>query len=246
MMIIVAGDVMCIVSIRLLKSLFIVSVCRSLVSSTPACSTTDPTLSSPFRIAGICAETSRARAPGKQLVCTLPSANVARTCRTMESPTITASRSVSRRGAKQFWVEISKSGGGGEGEVVARGLDCVFRCCTQGPWFLGAGVKDIWEDRIPGARGLGRESHGVEVVGVLAVRCILTPDLWASAQDVSSIAFRSLSWACFPSSSPICFSTASSSSCTECSLNVSSPTLKGRHKSAIKASNSETMVHECE
>ncbi len=100
-MIVVAGDVLRTVSIRLLKSLFSVSICRSLVSFTPACSTTAPTLSSSFRIAGICAETSRTRAPGKQCVCTLPSANVARTCRTMESPTITASRSVSWRGAKR-------------------------------------------------------------------------------------------------------------------------------------------------
>ncbi len=78
-MIIVAGNVLHSVSTRLPKSLFSVSVCRSLVSFTPACSTTDPMLSLPFRIAGICAETSRTRAPGKQWVCTLPSANVART-----------------------------------------------------------------------------------------------------------------------------------------------------------------------
>ncbi len=32
----------------------------------PACSTTDPTLSSLLRIVGICTETSRTRAPGKQ------------------------------------------------------------------------------------------------------------------------------------------------------------------------------------
>ncbi len=44
---------------------------------------------------------------------------------------------------------------------------------------------------------------------------------------------------CFSTRSRICFSTASSSSCTECSSNASSPALKGRH---IKASNSETMV----
>ncbi len=37
-MIVVAGDVLRTVSIRLLKSLFSVSVCRSLVSFTPACS----------------------------------------------------------------------------------------------------------------------------------------------------------------------------------------------------------------
>ncbi len=158
-------------------------------------------LSSPFRNAGICTETSRTWASGKQLVCTLPSANVARTCRTMESPTITASCSVSRRGAKGFRVEISKKGGGGGGEVIARGLARVFSCCcTQGPGFPGARVKDIWEDRVPGARGLCRETHKVEVVGVLAACCILTPNLWASARDVSSVAFRFLSWACFPSS----------------------------------------------
>ncbi len=116
-MIVVTGDVLR-VSIRLLKSLFSVFVCCSLVSFIPACSTTNPTLSSPFRIAGICAETSRIRAPGKQWVCTLPSANVARTCRTMESPTITASRSVSQRGTKRLRVEISKTGGGGGAEVV--------------------------------------------------------------------------------------------------------------------------------
>ncbi len=100
MMIVVVGDVLRTISIRLLKSLFSVSVCRSLVSFTPTCSTTAPTLSSSFRIAGICAETSRTRAPGKQCVRTLPSANVARTCRTMESTTITASRSVSWRGGE--------------------------------------------------------------------------------------------------------------------------------------------------
>ncbi len=94
-MIVIAGDVLHTVSIRLLKSLFSVSVCRNLVSFMPACSTTAPMLSSSFRIAGICAETS-----GKQCVRTLPSANVARTCRTMESPTITASRSVSWRGGE--------------------------------------------------------------------------------------------------------------------------------------------------
>ncbi len=40
------------------------------------------------------------------------------------------------------------------------------------PGFLSARVKDIWEDL-----GLCRETHGVEVVGVLAAHCILTPDL---------------------------------------------------------------------
>ncbi len=220
-MIVVAGDVLRTVSISLLKSLFSVSVCHSLVSFIPGCSTTDPALSSPFRIMGICAETSITRAPGKQWVCTLPSANVARMWRTMESPTITAPCSVSWRGAKQFRVEISKTGGGGRREDISR-LARVFRCCcTQCPWFPGAGVKAIWEDRVLGARGLCRKTHGVKVVGVLAASCILTPDLWASARDVSSIAFHFLSWACFSSSSWIFLSTASS--CTKCSLNVPSP-----------------------
>ncbi len=96
-MIIVAGDVLRTISIRLLKPLFSVSVYRSLVSYTPACSTTDPTLLSPFRIPGIWTETLRTQAPGKQGVCTLPSANVVQTCRTMESLMITASRPISRR-----------------------------------------------------------------------------------------------------------------------------------------------------
>ncbi len=107
-------------------------------------------------------------------MCTLPSANVARTCRTIESPMTTASSSVSQRGAKRLRDEMSKTGGG---EVIDRGLDRVFRCCTQGPWFPGAGVKAICDDHVPGARGLCRETHGVKVVGVLAARCILTPDL---------------------------------------------------------------------
>ncbi len=66
----------------------------------------------------------------------------------IESPMITASRSVSQRGVKPLWVEISKTGGG---EFVDRVLDHAFCCCTQGPGFPGVGVKDIWEDRIPGA-----------------------------------------------------------------------------------------------
>ena len=35
-------------------------------------------------------------------------------------------------------------------------------------------MKDIWEDRILGAPGLCRKTHRVEVVGLLAARCILT------------------------------------------------------------------------
>ncbi len=60
-------------------------------------------------------------------MCTLPSANVAWTCRT--------SCSIWRRGAKRLRVEISKTRGGRGGEVVAQSLDRVFRCCTQGLWF---------------------------------------------------------------------------------------------------------------
>ncbi len=67
----------CAVSIRLLKSLFSVSVCRSLVSFTPACSMTS-TLSSRFRIVGIWAETLM-----------------------MESPAITAPRHVPSRREKR-------------------------------------------------------------------------------------------------------------------------------------------------
>ncbi len=104
-------------------------------------------------------------------MCTLLSANVARTCRTIESPMITASHTVSQRGAKRLRVEISKSGGG---EVIDQTLDRIFRCCTQGPGFPGGGVKDIWEDRVPGARGLCRKTHRVEGVRVLAACCILT------------------------------------------------------------------------
>ncbi len=137
-MIVIAGNVLRTVSIRLLKFLFSVSVCHSLVSFTPVCSTTDLTLSSSFRIADICAETLRTRAPGKQWVCTLPSANIVRMCQTM-----------------RLRKEISNTGGGG---VVIRSLDRFFRCCTQGLWF---------------PRGLCRETHGVEVVGVLAACWIL-------------------------------------------------------------------------
>ncbi len=108
-MIVVAGDVLRTVSIRLLKSLFSVSVCCSLVLLAPAWITTAATLSSSFRIAGICTETSRTRAPGRQWVCTLPLANVARTCRMIESPMTTASRSVSQRGAKRLRDEMSKT-----------------------------------------------------------------------------------------------------------------------------------------
>ncbi len=160
---------------------------------------------------------------------------------TMESPTITASHPISWRGAKRLREEISKTrggeGGGGGGGVIVHGLDCFFRCCTQGPWFPDAWVKDIWEDRCPRVHGACAEKH-------TELRCAYSPRTCGqSARDVSSVALRSLSWACFPSSLWICHSTASS--CIECSSNASLPALKGRHKSAIKASNSETMVDVC-
>ncbi|KAK3522785.1 hypothetical protein QTP86_034653 [Hemibagrus guttatus] len=175
-MILVVGDVVRTSSTRLLKSFFRISVCLSLMSFVPAWRTTAPMFF--FRIAGTCAETSRTRAPGRQRVCTLPLAAVARTCRTMESPMITASHAVSRRGAKRFWVGISKTGGGGGGEVLARGLARVFRCCCiQAAWYPGAGVNETWAGRVL-ALGLGREAHGVEVVGVIVSRREFT---WDSA-----------------------------------------------------------------
>ncbi len=119
--------------------------------------------------------------------CTLPSANVARTCRTIESPR--TQRRVPSRGEE-------RSGFRWRSRRPWRGRDRRPGPGSRLPLLHpGSGVKDIWEDRVPGARGLCRETHGVEVVGVLAAGCILTPDLWASARDVSSIALRSLSWA---------------------------------------------------
>ncbi len=94
--------------------------------------------------------------------------------------------------------ERSEAATGGDledrrGRIRRPVLECVFRCCAQGPEFPGTGVKDIWEDRVPGARGLCRETHGVEVVGVLAVRCILTlqtcerqPGMFPALLSVSS------------------------------------------------------------
>ncbi|XP_048066423.1 uncharacterized protein LOC125280136 [Megalobrama amblycephala] len=49
----IAGDVARTVSIRLLKSCFSTSACRSLVSFTPACRTTAPMFSAPFGIEGM-------------------------------------------------------------------------------------------------------------------------------------------------------------------------------------------------
>ncbi len=100
---------------------------------------------------------------------------------------ITASRSILQRGAKRAREEISKTGGG---VVVNRGLESVFCCCTLGPGFPGAGVKDIWEDHIPGARGLCRETHRVEVAGVLAAylfrTCERQPGMFPALLSISS------------------------------------------------------------
>ncbi len=221
-------------SIRLLKSLFSVSICRSLVTFIPTCSTTDPTLSTPFRIAGICAEISRTQAPGKQWVCTLPSANVARTCWTMESQTITASPLTERN-------EVV-AGGDLEEQRRRKGGGRRLRPVLLLPLLHPESVVS----RRRGEGHLGRSHSGCTGPVQRNARCrgggsvcgVLQTYLWASAQDVSSVALCSLSWACFPSSSWICLSTASSSSCTEWSLNVSSSALKGRHKSAIKTINS--------
>ncbi|KAK3534299.1 hypothetical protein QTP86_012639 [Hemibagrus guttatus] len=57
------------------------------------------------------ATAAKGKAPGRQRVCTLPLAAVARMCRTMESLMITASHAVSRRGAKRFWEEEHRSCG---------------------------------------------------------------------------------------------------------------------------------------
>jgi hypothetical protein len=88
----------------------------------------------------------------------------------MEVPMITASlRSDSRRGEKRFWVEISKTGMGGE--VLALVLARVFRRgITQGSCCVGAGVNEARDDRVL----LGRETHGVDEVGV---KKLLTTDL---------------------------------------------------------------------
>ncbi len=66
-------------------------------------------------------------------MCTLPSANVARTCRTMESPMITASRSVSWRGGEAV------SGGDLEDRKRRRGRRCSPRSGSHLPLLLHPG-----------------------------------------------------------------------------------------------------------
>ncbi len=173
-MIVAAGDVLLTISIRLLKCLFSVSICRTLVSSTPAWITAATTLSLPFRLVGICAETSRTQAPGKQCVHTLPSANIAWTCWTMESPTITALRSLIAERSEEVL------GGDLEDQRQRRG-----RGCHLGPgWRLPLMVLPgsvVSQRRNEGHLGRLRpvctgpvqrnlRSRGV---GVLAAHCIL-------------------------------------------------------------------------
>ncbi len=102
-------------------------------------------------------------------MCTLPSANVAWTWRTIKSPMTTASRSVSQRVAKRFRVEISKTGGGSR----RPGPGSRLLLLHPGSWVSRTSGKIV--SRVHG--GLCRETHGVEVVGVLVAHCILTPDL---------------------------------------------------------------------
>ncbi|KAK3565608.1 hypothetical protein QTP86_012932 [Hemibagrus guttatus] len=143
-MILIVGDVVHAFSTRLLKSFFRISVCLSLMLFVPAWRTTAPMFL--FRIAGTCAATSRTGAPGRQRVLTLPLAAVARTCRTMES------LSISQREVKQFRVE---TGGGRGGEVLAWGLclpllllhpGCVVPQNLGGPrpWCAGPGQRSAW------------------------------------------------------------------------------------------------------
>ncbi len=58
-----------------------------------------------------------------------------------------------------------------------------------GSWVSPAGVKDIWEDRVPGARGLCRETHGIEVVAAccyLPRTCECQPGMFPALLSVSS------------------------------------------------------------
>ncbi len=158
-------------------------------------------------------------------MCTLPSANVARTCRTIESPMTTASQSVSQRGAKRFRDEMSKTGGG---EVVARGLDRIFRCCTQGPWFPGAGVKAICDDRVPGARGPVQRNTRSRGGGSVSSVLHTYPGLMSVSPRCFQRSFPFPQLGLFPKQ-------LVDPSLHGHSLNVSSPAHKGRHKSAIKA-----------
>lgn len=164
MMVFVAGDLLRTVSIRLPKTLLQDFRLPQPMSFTPMCSTIAPIFSPSFRIAGTCAVTSRTRAPVKQWV---PLVEV------MWRWVL-----VSQQEAKQLLVEILETGGGGREEVLACGLVRAFLCwCTQSPSCVGAGVKETWDSRVLFAWSPCRETHGVEVVGVIVSRRKLTLDL---------------------------------------------------------------------
>ncbi len=95
-------------------------------------------------------------------MCTLPSANIARMCRTMESP-------IAFRLAEES--EVVPGGDLKTGARRSRG-------CRPGlglhlPLLVlpGSVVKDIWEYRVLGARGLCKETHGVGGGSVSIVLC---------------------------------------------------------------------------
>ncbi len=150
---------------------------------------------------------------------------------------ITASRLVSQRGAKQLWEEISKTGGG---EVVGPGSR--LPRMHPGSWVFRRRSEGHLGRSRPGCTGHVQINTRSRGGGSVSSSLHTYPGL----VSVSPGCFQR----CFPfpqlgllPCSLICLSTASS--CTECSSNVFSPALKCRHKSAIKASNSETMVNVC-
>ncbi len=182
--------------------------------------TTAATLSSSFRIAGICTETSRTRAPGRQWVCTLPSANVARTCRTIESPMTTASRSVSQRGAKRVpgW-DVEDRGGekSSPGAWIASSAAAPrVRGFPAPEWRPSVTIAS----RVHGA--CAEKQHGSRGGGSVSSVLHTYPGLMSVSPRCSSVLSVSSAGPVSPSSSRIRVSTASSSSCAECSSNVSS------------------------
>ncbi len=121
-------------------------------------------------------------------MCTLPSANIARTCWTMESLRITALHPISQKGAK-----------GEEGHRPRSGL--LFPLLHPGSMVSRRRSKGHLGRSRPGCTGPVRGGGSVSSV------------LHTYPGLVGLVG------------------------------NVSSPALKGRHKSTIKASNSETMVN---
>lgn len=67
-------------------------------------------------------------------------------------------------GTKLFRVKILKTGDGGGGAILNRGLVRAF-CCwsTRGPQCLSARVKETWDDCILNVCALSRKIHGVEL-----------------------------------------------------------------------------------